>query len=51
VGGDCLPLLYPCRAQSGVLCPNVEHSAQERRGAAGVGPEKGHEDDQRAGEL
>jgi len=48
-GGDSAPLLCSGDTPSGVLCPVLGPSAQERPGAVGVGPEEGHEDDPRAG--
>ena len=42
-------LLRSGETQAGVLRPALEHSAQERHGAVGAGPEEGHKKDQRAG--
>jgi len=43
-GGDSAPLLCSCETPPGALPP-----AQEGHGAVRVGPEAGHDDDQRAG--
>jgi len=48
-GGDSAALHYSGEIPPGVLCPALESSAQERHGAVGVGPEEGHQIDQRAG--
>ncbi|KAK4826703.1 hypothetical protein QYF61_010918 [Mycteria americana] len=48
-GGDSAPLLHSGETPPGVLRPALEASAQEGHGAVGVGPEEGHENDQRAG--
>ena len=48
-GGDSAPLLHSGETSPGVLCPALETSAQERHRPVGVGPEKGHRDDLRAG--
>ncbi|PKU43172.1 rna-directed dna polymerase from mobile element jockey- hypothetical protein [Limosa lapponica baueri] len=44
-------ILPPCSdgTPPGVLRPALESSAQEGHGPVGMGPEKGHEDDKRAG--
>jgi len=48
-GGDQPPLLSPFETPSAVLCPDLRPPAQERRGAAGVDPEEGYKNDQKAG--
>ena len=47
--GDSAPLLFSCETPSGVPCPALEPSAQERHEHVGVGPEEGHKNDLRAG--
>ena len=42
------PLLLFVSPLPGVLCPVLEHPAQEGHGVVGAGPEEGHKDDQRA---
>jgi len=39
-GGDSAPLLHSGESPSGVLCPALEPSAQERDGAVGAVPEE-----------
>ena len=46
--GDCPTLLCPCKAPSGELCSGLGFPVQEGCGTAGVGPEEGHENAQRA---
>jgi len=48
-GGDSAPLLRSRETPPGVLHPTLEPLAQERHRPAGVGPEEGHKNDQRAG--
>ena len=48
-GGDPAPLLCAGEASSGVLCPDVESSVQERHGLVGAHPEEGHRNDARDG--
>jgi len=47
-GGDSASLLHSHETPPGVLCPVLESPTSEEHGAAGVGSEEGHEDDQRA---
>jgi len=47
---EILPLYSALlRLLPGVLRPALEPSAKKRHGPAGVGPEEGHKNDQRAG--
>ncbi|PKU49364.1 rna-directed dna polymerase from mobile element jockey- hypothetical protein [Limosa lapponica baueri] len=48
-GGDFALLLHCCKTPPWVQHPALESSAQEGHGPVGMGPEEGHEDDQRAG--
>jgi len=48
-GRDSAVLLCSSETPSGVLCPALEPSAQERQEPTRVGPEEGHSNDQRAG--
>ncbi|KAK4827389.1 hypothetical protein QYF61_017794 [Mycteria americana] len=48
-GGDSAPLLHSGETSPGVLRPAPESSAQEGHGAVEASPEKGHENDLRAG--
>jgi len=44
--GRCYcPSALRCETSTGVLCPDVESSVQERHGPVGVHPEKGHRND------
>ena len=47
--GDSAPLLRSGESPPGVLRPALEPSAQEQQGAVGVGAEKGHKNEPRAG--
>ena len=47
--GDCVSLLCPCEAPSGVQWPALGPCAWEGCDAVVVGPEEDHRDDQRAG--
>jgi len=48
-GGDPDPLLCAGEPSPGILCPDVETSAQKRRGPVRVCPEEGHKNDPRDG--
>jgi len=48
-GGDSPPLLCSGETPAGVLCPALGFPAQKRCGSVTAGPEKGHENDPRAG--
>jgi len=41
-GGEPAALMCTGEASPGVLCPDVESSAQKRHGPVGVHPEKDH---------
>ncbi|KAJ7412270.1 hypothetical protein BTVI_46989 [Pitangus sulphuratus] len=43
------PLLGPSESTSGVLCPVLDASVQERQGTTGEGPVEGHKDDEGSG--
>jgi len=46
---DPAPLLCVVEASSGVLCPDVESSVQEKHGPVGACPEEGRKNDPRDG--
>jgi len=48
---DFSPLLCPCKVLPGLLLPDLWPPEHKACGAVGVGPEEGHEDDQRSGAL
>jgi len=50
-GGDSAPLFCSGETPSGVLCPALEPSAQERHGPVAASPEEDHKNDQRDGTL
>lgn len=47
--GDSAPLLCPCETPIGALHPALGPLASGGHGSAGVGREKSHEEDQKAG--
>ena len=44
--GDLLPLLCPGEAVSGLLCPTLGSSAQERQGTSKESTAEGHRDEE-----